>query len=298
MALTSPRFARNKLLQKAAENNPPLVPGTVSEAVRLVQQALLDLNFQLPISLQKFGSPDGIYGEETTDRVREFQKKHGLKIDGIAGQKTLAKLDALLPNPAPDLTPLFKIRTHLRSINIPVVSEITQLDLAIEIYREYSFLLEMTSGMSLLLSDEEQLTLTIVDGDCEWDQVSDDQRLLQSLGGRQGVLPNDVLVYFSTVLKERDVRTKDGKTKVGQTLQGCAGHPPQRPAAMIAASAKDPTTMAHEVGHVLLGSGFRPVHTADASNLMCEAAICTGKPPILTPSQVLAMRKSPFVSKL
>lgn len=288
MALSSPRFQNNKLLQLASENKPPLVPGTVSEAVRLVQQALADLGFQMPISMQRFGSPDGIYGDETTMRVKEFQKKHGLKADGIAGRNTLAKLDELLPNPAPGLKPLFKIRMHLRSINTPVVSELTQLDLSIEIYREYSFLAEMTSGMSLLLTDEEQLKLEVVDGKCLWDQVSDDQRLLQSLGGRQGVLPNDIMVYFATILQE----------KKGKTLQGCAGHPPNRPAAMIARTAVDPTTMAHEVGHVLLGSSFLPVHTTDSANLMCEAAICTGNPPVLTASQVLTMRKSPFVVKL
>ncbi len=35
------------------------------------------------------GSVDGIYGWQTESAVRSFQKKNGLTVDGIAGQKTL-----------------------------------------------------------------------------------------------------------------------------------------------------------------------------------------------------------------
>src|SRR5262245_45887049 len=106
MALRSPRFAKNERLQKAANNSPPLRAGETGEAVRLLQQALIDLGSPMPISVQRFGSPDGIYGDETATRVREFQRKNRLSVDGIAGHDTLGKLDALLPNPAPPLPPL------------------------------------------------------------------------------------------------------------------------------------------------------------------------------------------------
>ena len=61
--------------------------------VRLVQQALIDLGFPMPISVKCFGSPDGIYGNETTAKVSDFQRKNGLSADGRAGHDTLAKLD-------------------------------------------------------------------------------------------------------------------------------------------------------------------------------------------------------------
>lgn len=288
MTLTSPRFAKNALLQLASSNNPPLARGAISEAVRLVQQALIDLGFPMPISTQRFRSPDGIYGGETTRMVVAFQRKHGLKSDGIAGRRTLAGLDALLPQPAPALRPLFKVRLHFRSINMPQVPEFTALQIAQDVYGEYSIQVEMASGQSLLLSDPDQLQLTSIDGDCHWDQVSDDQRLLQGLGGMQSVRANDIRVYFATVIREQN----------GGTLQGCAGHPPDRAAVMIAAPAVDRTTVAHEVGHVLLGSAFLPVHTADSNNLMCEAAICTGHPPLLTPAQVIAIRNSRYCTAL
>jgi len=60
MALTSPRFASNLRLQSAAMNNPPMRPGETGKAVALVQQALKDLGYRMPISFAK-GVPDGIY---------------------------------------------------------------------------------------------------------------------------------------------------------------------------------------------------------------------------------------------
>ena len=71
-----------------------------------------------------------------------------------------------------------------------------------------------------------------------------------------------------------------------------------RPAVMIASSAVDKTTMAHEVCHVLLGSGFVPVHDNDSKNLMCCAPVCTGNPAYLNDAQLKAVRASRFLLKL
>lgn len=38
------------------------------------------------------GNVDGIYGYQTTQAVKYFQRTHGLKVDGIAGAKTLAAI--------------------------------------------------------------------------------------------------------------------------------------------------------------------------------------------------------------
>ena len=38
------------------------------------------------------GGVDGIYGSNTFEAVKKFQRKNGLSVDGIAGQKTLAAL--------------------------------------------------------------------------------------------------------------------------------------------------------------------------------------------------------------
>ncbi|HET6467582.1 MAG TPA: peptidoglycan-binding domain-containing protein [Geminicoccaceae bacterium] len=276
-----------------AENKPAMVRGEKGEPVRIVQQALIDLGFAMPVSTRKFGSPDGTFGNETVAKVREFQTKFKLGLDGVVGRQTMTRLDELLPLAGKPLPPLpasgftHKIRLHLRSIDNPTVPEFTQLKVMEQIFAQYAIAIEMASGESVALKPDEQLTLTIVDGDCKWDQVSDEQKLLQSTGSKQNVGPNDVTVYFATTLRKSN----------GETLQGCAGTTQVRPAVMIAATAIDKTTMAHEVCHVLLGSSFTPVHEADSKNLMCSAAVCTGNPAYLNDAQLKAIRASRFLHR-
>jgi peptidoglycan hydrolase-like protein with peptidoglycan-binding domain len=292
MPLTSPRFKDNAQLQKAAANSPPLRSGHTGEGVRLVQQALTDLGYALPITYQRSGSPDGIYGAETSAAIKDLQRKHSLGADGVAGKDTMAKLDELLPTAGKPLKPLpgagkfdFRIRVHLRTINTPAVSEFTQFAGAQEVFRQYGIDMQMATGQSLLLTDEERLKLNVVDGQCLWDQVSDEQRLLHDLGGRQGVGPTDILVYFANEIKKLD----------GSGLDGCAGHAPGRPAVMLSSTATK-YAMAHEVCHVLLSSKFSPVHVTDKSNLMFDGYLgnLTKTPPVLTADQLKAVRASPY----
>jgi peptidoglycan hydrolase-like protein with peptidoglycan-binding domain len=294
MTLKSPRFSSNERLRRADENRPALGRGETGEAVRILQQALIDLGFPLPLSTRKYGSPDGVFGQETAGKVREFQLKNRLAPDALVGHKTMTVLDTLLPRAGAVLPPLppsgftHKVRLHLRSIAMPKVPEMRQLQVMQEVYAQYAIMIEMASGESIALSSGDELTLNVVDGDCKWDQVSDEQRLLQGLGSKQNVGPNDITVYYATTLRETN----------GNTLQGCAGSVPDRPAVMIAADAVDKTTMAHEVGHILLGSGFQPTHEADSKNLMCQAAVCTGNPAYLNDAQLKAIRASRFLIKL
>jgi len=277
MALRSPRFAKDERLQRAANNNPPLRAGETGEAVRLLQQALIDLGFPMPISVKRFGSPDGIYGNETTTRVREFQRKNGLSADGIAGRDTLAKLDALLNFDR-------KVRLHFRSAAMPVVPEFTALDNAQKVYAQINVKLEFASGLSMAVTNEDLLRLDASDGTCHWNQASDELKLLNTLGGRQGVGLNDILVFYANRIKQND----------GSTLNGCAGHDPGKPTVVVAATGS-PWTLGHEVGHVLLGPSFSPVHATDPKNLMFSpTAGITANPPGFTPEQAKAIRASKF----
>jgi hypothetical protein len=294
VALKSPRFAPVPRLQRASVNNPPLSYGETGQPVRVLQKALIDLGFPLPKSTRKFNSPDGIFGDETVAGFKAFQIKNRLLADGIVGTKTMARLDELLPTAGDPLPPLppggaftHRLRIHMRSISMPTVGEMTQLFEMQRVYAQFGIEVVMASGMSLGLSDRDQITLTNVDGDCTWDTVSEDQQLLQDLA-RDGISSNEIAVYFATILKEKN----------GDTLQGCASHRPGKPACMVASTAIDKTTMAHEVGHVLLTSSFSPVHTGDSNNLMCAAPICTGNPATLTPEQIAKITSSPFLVKL
>ena len=45
------------------------------------------------------GKADGVFGSKTKAAVEDFQRKHGLTVDGIAGKKTIAALTALEGEP-------------------------------------------------------------------------------------------------------------------------------------------------------------------------------------------------------
>ncbi len=99
MPLTSPRFARNARLQRAADNNPPIKVGEVGEAVAILQQALIDSGFPMPVSTHALSKPDGVYGSETASVVKRYQAKNRMLPDGVVGHDTLAALDVGFPGP-------------------------------------------------------------------------------------------------------------------------------------------------------------------------------------------------------
>ena len=66
---------------------PLLKKGSRGDAVREMQQKLMDLGYDLG----KWGA-DGIFGKQTLAAVKAFQKTEGLKSDGIVGPLTYAKL--------------------------------------------------------------------------------------------------------------------------------------------------------------------------------------------------------------
>lgn len=120
-ALASDRLASSPRLQKAFRNRPPVRKGERGDAVGRIQQTLIDDGFDLPISTAKTGSPDEIFGGETRDAVKAFQRKHGLADDGVVGHDTLGALDVVAggggPVPgdqplAPALKPGESTRTH------------------------------------------------------------------------------------------------------------------------------------------------------------------------------------------
>ena len=94
--MLSKRFAAVQRLKSAANNNPPMKMGERGEAVRVLQLALLSLDFPMPVSTQNYTKlPDGIYGKETYQTVKAFQARYSLQQDGIVGRDTLGKLDKL-----------------------------------------------------------------------------------------------------------------------------------------------------------------------------------------------------------
>ena len=104
--LKSRRLLRDVQLQKASENAPALARGVTGSGVGRLQDILCVLGFDLLKSL-KHGSPDGLFGPETEAAVKEFQKRHNLKADGVAGKLTLELLDQIiLRNPPLESPPI------------------------------------------------------------------------------------------------------------------------------------------------------------------------------------------------
>lgn len=71
----------------AAVSEPTLRKGMRGDAVRRMQQALLEHGYALP----HYGA-DGKFGAETRAAVRAFQTAAGLTVDGVCGPKTWAAL--------------------------------------------------------------------------------------------------------------------------------------------------------------------------------------------------------------
>jgi peptidoglycan hydrolase-like protein with peptidoglycan-binding domain len=92
MPLMSPRFRNQRRVQSASENAPPFRRGEVSEGVRALQEALVDLGYAMPSSTTR-NEVDGNFGPETERTVRSFQQDNRLAVDGVAGRQTLTAMD-------------------------------------------------------------------------------------------------------------------------------------------------------------------------------------------------------------
>lgn len=94
--LKSPRFAGDPVLEACYDNKRLLRVGDRGPAVVKIQQALIDAGFPMP----KFGA-DGIFGAETKAAVQNYQRAHGLAVDGIVGPITMGSLDAQFASTPP-----------------------------------------------------------------------------------------------------------------------------------------------------------------------------------------------------
>jgi peptidoglycan hydrolase-like protein with peptidoglycan-binding domain len=271
MPLTSPRFKNESELKKVEAGQLLLKHSAKGRHVHLVQMALLDLGFPMPKStMSPSFSPDGDYGSETTESVRKFQKSTGvLTPDGVVGPLTLRELDRRIGG--------FKHRIglHFRSIALTQVAFSRILSSAEELYAQYGIRIDMMNGQSLLFAPGDQARFEKVNQQCLWDLSVGEFNELHSRGGPA---PNtDVLVYFVRSFKEQ--------------LNGCGGHAKGRPACTIAETGTR-WTVAHELGHVLLGSAFAPVHVNDTRNIMNVTTRTITSTPTFTDKQLAQIRKS------
>jgi hypothetical protein len=272
MPLLSPRFTSSDTLIAVERNTTVLQRGSKGRDVHLVQMALIDLGYAMPISTASDReSPDGIYGDETFRVVEKFQHDTpDLAKDGIVGQKTIRKLDEKFAGFQ------HRVNLHFRSIALTSTPFDRLLSSAKTAYGQYGIAIEMGNGESLALCEADQALFDQIDQECNWLIDDGEIKRLHSLG--TPAPQTDVLVYFVR-------RFSDA------SLTGCGGSGANRPACTIAAFGNR-WTMAHEVGHVLLGSSFSPVHSTLSHNLMFGSTKSEAIIPILTDRQVKQMRAS------
>jgi peptidoglycan hydrolase-like protein with peptidoglycan-binding domain len=97
MTLQCARFSSEPEIVNASDNAPPLRQGAQGDGVAVLQLALIDLGFPMPISTHGGRSlPDGIFGSETLRAVMAFQRANGLDVDGVVGAHTMARLDQVI----------------------------------------------------------------------------------------------------------------------------------------------------------------------------------------------------------
>lgn len=102
--LQSPRFSGDNVLEACLDNEQVLSNGSSGAAVALIQQALIDAGFPLPL----FGA-DGIFGNETKTALQNFQRASSLSADGRLGPNTMSALDSLFTKGAPQLAPAIPV---------------------------------------------------------------------------------------------------------------------------------------------------------------------------------------------
>ena len=72
--------------------------GSTGSAVSKLQTVLNEHGYGLAV--------DGIFGAKTQAAVRDYQKKNGLKLDGIAGKETWGRPPTPPPPPLPAAPPI------------------------------------------------------------------------------------------------------------------------------------------------------------------------------------------------
>jgi peptidoglycan hydrolase-like protein with peptidoglycan-binding domain len=278
MPLSSPRFKDETELKAVEAGSRVLKNGVSGRHVHLVQMALIDLGFPMPQSTKSdHFSPDGIYGPETTEVVKAFQRATPLlEVDGEIGQHTMRALDAKFPSFT------HRVNLYFRSLALSDVAFDRILSGMQRVYGQYGIDVRFASGESLKLSEEEQKRFNVVKQNCEWDMDTGEFAELEKLG--DAVPHNDVAVYIVDRFQEVD-------------LLGCGGHAKDRPACAVAHNCGR-YDVAHETCHVLLTSGFNPVHALDQRNLMHATATGEKYAPTLTEKQLAKIRASPLCRML
>lgn len=198
LSLTSPRFRNERELIAVETCRAALGRGSHGRHVHLVQMALIDLGFAMPIStVSNDYSPDGVYGAETEGVVKAFQRSvRGLQPDGVLGQLTLRELDRRHGRFT------HRVNLHFRSLSLSDVPFDRIMSSSAQVYAQYGIELRFASGESLGLSTDDQNRFNVVTQNCDWQMDSGEFAELHRLG--TPVPNNDVAVFIVNQFQENN----------------------------------------------------------------------------------------------
>ena len=176
-----------------------------------------------------------------------------------------------------------RLPIHIRTLALPNFNYSKAIEIAGKLFGSNGIFMDIRSEFCLALSEADAVKFNVIDGECKWNQFSSEQEDLYELAK---ISPGSGVA----VCIVGGVKTSSG------SLNGCAGHAPSKPAVVIGADATV-YTLAHEIGHVLLGPSFSPVHTESTSNIMYKSTngIPAGSSPTFNAEQATQIKKSGFL---
>lgn len=274
LQLSSPRFTSITLLQEVFNNRDLISKNRnrlADDAVRAIQQALVDAGFPLPT----FGV-DGEFGTETENAVKAFQAASGLifaQQDGVVGPNTLSRLDSRFPTvnaagspttcDTPKNVPVDVFILDGVSRNIP--EDFTVMN---QVYGPCC--LQFTQNSLTSFNAAETAAILGTDGlldvtECGGNMSADETQLASSMASRSAG-GRVRLVYVNTL----------NPTSRGTSNSPLCSSGPKLPLAnsALVEAAAESRTPSHELGHVLLN--VIGDHAVVESNIMHTTEGSTG----------------------
>lgn len=174
------------------------------------------------------------------------------------------------------------VRVHVRqvqSVNFDVLDSIKRTQ---KLFGQHGFALEIASSQSIHMDSRSLMRLMLVETTCIRGRSSPDQAELFSRFGIQDL--NSITAFFVQALFVTGTFNENN---------GCAAHARHLPAVFVARDAT-PYTLAHELGHVLLGATAENQHMTNDTNIMSPTFLLGTESPSFTPQQVAQMRRSAY----
>lgn len=179
------------------------------------------------------------------------------------------------------------VSIHIRTLAMPKFDYRKSIEMAKLIYGNIGVAFNVMSELCPVVSGTSTIDLSVIDGQCKWNQFNPEQSDLYS---RAKPGSGGITVFIVGGIRESPTKT----------LAGCAGHAPGKPTAVVSVEKGTIFTIAHEVGHVLLTSTYSPVHSTDTKNIMISGTwqIPAGTIPYFTEGQRQQILKSPLLNAL